>query len=151
FFNSYRYEGNQLYVVLIIAVQHLLMALPVLILLMRPAWRRGSSVCDAFLAAFAVGAGYEFLSLFMAVAPEQSVANGLSFLPPGTASTETVTVAGYAYWTALVTLAWAGSLRFLRKPILAYSVAAIALLLSTLDHYGYVAATPSGQRVSTFT
>lgn len=151
FFNSYRYDGNQLYVVLIIAVQHLLMALPVLILLMRPAWRRGSSVCDAFLAAFAVGAGYEFLGVFLALAPAQGIAGNLSFLPPGTASTATITVAGYAYWTALVTLAFAASFRFLRNPALAYGVSAIALLVSALDHYGYVAATPAGQRVSTLT
>jgi len=150
FFNSYRYDGNQLYVVLIIVVQHLVMALPVVILLMRPAWRRGSSVCDAFLAAFAVGAGYEFLGVFMALAPAQGLASNLAFLPPGTASTATITVAGYAYWTALVTLACAAGFRFLRTPVLAYSLTATALLLSALDHYGYVAGgTPAGQRVST--
>src|SRR5260221_6922605 len=73
FFNSYRYDGNQLYVLLILLCQHLLMVSPVLVLLLRPAWRYSSSVCDAFLAAFMIGAGYEFLGAVMALAPVQNV------------------------------------------------------------------------------
>jgi len=151
FFNSYRYDGNQLYVLLIVAVQHLFMVAPVLLLLSRPAWRRGSSVCDAFLAAFAIGAGYEFLGALLSLAPSGGMAAGLSFLPPGVASTTTVTVAGYAYWSGLVALVCATGFRFLRNPLLAYGVTAIALLLCTLDHYGDLHNGPTAEKIGIFT
>jgi hypothetical protein len=151
FFNSYRYDGNQLYVVLIIAAQHLLMAAPILLLLMRPAWRRGSSLGDAFLAAFAIGAGYEFLGVWMASATAPNAASGLSFLPPGTASAATVTVAGYAYWTALLALTCATALRFLRNAVLAYAVTAVALVACVLDHYGDLFDGPTAQAVGSYT
>jgi hypothetical protein len=151
FFNSYRYDGNQLYVLLIVAMQHLLMAAPVLLLLSKPAWRRSSSVCDAFLAAFAIGAGYEFFGALLALAPSESVASGLSFLPPGVASTAAATVAGYAYWSGLVALVCAACFRFLRNPLLAYGATAAALLLCTLDHYGDLHSGPPADKISVFT
>jgi len=151
FFNSYRYEGNQLYVLLILLCQHILMVAPVLILLMRPAWRYSSSVCDAFLSAFMIGAGYEFLGALMALAPAQNVSTGLAFFPPGVASTSTLTVGGYGYWNGLVALALVLCFRRLRKPIVAYSVAGLALLLTVLDHYGATANVPLGEKIRTVT
>jgi hypothetical protein len=151
FFNSYRYDGNQLYVLLIVAVQHLFMVAPVLLLLSKPAWRRGSSVCDAFLAAFAIGAGYEFFGALLALAPSGGVAAGLSFLPPGVASATTATVAGYAYWSGLVALVCGAGFRFLRNPFLAYGAASIALLLCALDHYADLYNGPTAEKIGVFT
>src|SRR5258708_2106648 len=151
FFNSYRYDGNQLYVLLILLCQHILMVGPVLVLLMRPAWRYGTSVCDAFLSAFMIGVGYEFLGILMALAPAQNVPTALSFFPPGVASTPTLTVAGYGYWNGLVALTLVLCLRLLRKTAIAYSVAGLALLVAVFDHYGATASTLLSEKVRTVT
>jgi hypothetical protein len=148
FFNSYRFDGSQSYTILMIAVQHLLMVAPVLLLLARPAWRRGSSIGDGFLAAFAVGAGYEFFSALLALAPAQTVPTWLSFLPPGVATTATITVAGYGYWCGFVALICAAAFRFLRNPLLAWVATALALLVCTLDHYAAFAIAPQGTQIA---
>lgn len=147
FFNSYRFNGSPLYVLLIAVSQQLLMAAPVLLLLSRKNWRQSSSVCDPFLAAFTLGLGYEFLGAFMAVARQSASVSGFNLLPPGTASTTTLTVAGYAYWTGLVALAGAATLRFVRNRLLAYVAMAVALALCALDAYADFATTPLAEDV----
>jgi len=151
FFNSYRYEGNPFYVLLIVASQHLLMAGPVLLLLARPAWRYGSSLCDGFLAAFAVGAGYEFLGLLMALAPSQNLAAGLSIVPPGVVSANGVTIAGYAYWSGFTCLVGAAAFRWLRNRVLAWAATALALIGCALDHFATLSAAPVAENIRTFT
>lgn len=151
FFNSYRFNGSPLYVLLIAASQQLLMVTPVLLLLGRRNWRQAGSVCDAFLAAFLLGLGYEFLGAFLAVARQASSVSGFNLLPPGTVSTSALTVAGYAYWTGLIALAGAAALRFLRNRMLAYIAIAAALALSTLDSYGDFAATPLAEEIRKIT
>lgn len=151
FFNSYRFDGSPLYVLLIGVSQQLLMATPVLLLLGKRSWRQASSVCDALLASFMLGLGYEFLGAFMVVAPQANTVSGFSFLPPGTVSNATLTFAGYAYWTGLIGLAGSATLRFLRNRFLAYLAIAAALAVSTLDAYGDFAGTPLAVEIQTYT
>ncbi|HUK86230.1 MAG TPA: hypothetical protein VLT85_01085 [Terriglobales bacterium] len=144
FFNSYRFGGSPVYLLLINVSQQLLMAAPVLLLLGRRSWRQAGSVGDAFLAAFLLGLGYEFLGAFLAVARLANSVSGFSFLPPGTASgagtyAAAVTVAGYAYWTGLIALAGAAALRFLRNRLLAYLAIAAAVIVCALDAHADLA------------
>src|SRR2546423_5746017 len=137
FFNSYHFEGSPAYALLMIATQHLLMVLPVLILISRPAWRNGASLGDAFLAGAMIGLGYEFLSSFIGVMATTGIpaSFSFSFLPPGVVAATPHTVAGFADWTGAVALACAASLRFFNRRIIAVLVTCVMLLIVALDSY----------------
>ena len=132
FFNEYSWSGGPTYFILINAGKQLLLLLPVLLLMNRPAWRYSGSVTDAFLAAFCVGFGYELTASLIASAPQQTLTS-FGFFPPGMYSTTNVTVAGYGWWIGAIAVAMAVTRRASNIAWLSYLVGAILLFLCAFD------------------
>lgn len=132
FFNEYSWSGGPTYFILINAGKQLLLLLPVLLLMNRPAWRYSGSVTDAFLAAFCVGFGYELTASFITSAPQQAITN-FGFFPPGMYSSTDVTVAGYGWWIGAIALAMALTRRALHNAWLSWLVGAIVLFFCAFD------------------
>jgi hypothetical protein len=132
FFNEYSWTGGPAYFIAINACKQLMLLVPLLWLLLRPAWRDSSSVTDAFLAAFAIGFGYDLGASVITSAGSQSV-TGFSFLPPGIYSGSAANVTGYGWWIGAVMLALVMTWRIFGKAWLSYAVAGVILLLCAVD------------------
>lgn len=132
FFNEYSWNGGPTYFILINAGKQLLLLLPVVLVMGRPAWRFSSSITDAFLAAFCIGLGYDLIGSLIASAPVQAI-TGFSFLPPSMYSTTDVTVAGYGWWIGTTALVVALIRRTSNNAWLSYLVGAIVLLMCAFD------------------
>jgi len=132
FFNEYSWSGDPGYFVLINAGKQAMLLLPVIWLMTRPAWRDSSSITDAFLAAFAIGFGYDIASSLIASAPRDSV-SGFGFLPPGMYSPATGMVAGYGWWTGTIAVVVALVRRLSADRWPAYVAGAVLLLLFATD------------------
>lgn len=132
FFNEYSWTGGAGYFILINAAKQLMLLIPVLWLLTRPAWRNSSSLTDSFLLAFAIGFGYELSAAIITSMPRQTV-EGFSFLPPGIYSGSAANVAGYGWWIGTIALMFAASRRLLPKDWIAYISGGVVLLLCAVD------------------
>ena len=86
-----------------------------------------TSVGDAFLLAFMIGFGYDLITALTGVASTTQAGPGISYLPPFAFQGRNLTVAGFAYWNALIALAIAAGARFLRSRKAAGIAGAIAL------------------------
>jgi len=103
---------------------------PVAVLLLSRRAHRVLSVADAFLLAFMVGFGFDFLCGFIALPTHADVANQLAFFPPFQLESAP---AGYAYKLAFAGIILAATFRVARYKIFALIATSAALFFAALQ------------------
>jgi len=99
-------------------------------------WRRETyrltSVADVFLIAFALGFGFDLAGALLSASAADRPLAGIGIFPPfeiqGKAGAIAFVVPGYAYWSALVALVLAASMRFVRNRRVAIGLVALTAL-----------------------
>jgi hypothetical protein len=90
-------------------------------------------IADAFLVAFVTGFGYDLAAILLASTNATTAFPGLQWLPPFVVQADSMTIAGYGCWTALVALAYAGTRRFVRRRWVTVIATAVVLVAVSVE------------------
>jgi len=113
--------------------------LPLLALLWGKAPTRSLSVADAFLAAFAVGFGFDLMGALPSLFTPTPDTSAFNLFPPGSltdpavASGPVMTMAGHGLWVGLVALAIVAARRFVRQRWAVWVAGVCSLVFCAMD------------------